>query len=45
MLLTRFVPMLAKNVLNVLAISSVFVISLLFILKDSGKHFFFLEII
>ena len=33
--------------LNVSAISSVFVVSLLFILNDSGKHFllFFLEII
>ena len=33
--------------LNALAISNVFVISLLFVLKDLGKHFllFFLEII
>ena len=39
--------MFVKNVLNALAISSVFVVSLLFISKDSGKHFFlfFLEII
>ena len=39
--------MFVKNILNTLAISSVFVVSLLFILKDSGKHFllFFLEII
>ena len=47
-LLTRLEPMFVKKkLLNALAISSVFVVSLLFILKDSGKHFllFFLEII
>ena len=38
MLLTRLVPMFVKNVLNSLAISSVFVVSLIFIMKDSGKH-------
>ena len=39
MLLTRFVPMFVKKtVLNALTISSVFVVSLLFLMKDSGKH-------
>ena len=39
MLLTRFVPMFVKkNMLNALAISSVFVFYLLFILKELGKH-------
>ena len=39
--------MFVKKRIKCLAISSVFVVSLLFILKDSGKHLllFFLEII